>query len=174
MDRADYPLSKDTAERFMATHLSPAGFVGKWLIAPILIGVLGYYVVGPRFGGQISSKIRESGLNISVPGEKEAAHAYPKPKVTVSSRKVGDAIKPTATSDKGSNRSIERDEPSEPRKRKRRRRRRSTSTRTETRQESSSSSESSEKSSGRKKRSTSDPPPVIPSERNDPPPVIEN
>ena len=34
----------------MAVKLTPAGVFGKWILAPVVMVLLGYFVVGPRIG----------------------------------------------------------------------------------------------------------------------------
>jgi len=40
----------------MADKRTPIGALTKWVVAPLIVGAVGYYVVGPRIGGSGSSK----------------------------------------------------------------------------------------------------------------------
>ena len=48
----------------MANRLTPLGMVLKWLIAPIVIGAIGYYLVGPR----VESKVTPDLIKTISPG----------------------------------------------------------------------------------------------------------
>ncbi len=55
----------------MADKLTPIGVFTKWVVAPVAIGLVGYYVVGPRIGGSTSKKTGEASdmgpLNVDPP-----------------------------------------------------------------------------------------------------------
>ena len=44
----------------MARELSTAGLWLKWLIAPLALVALGFFVIGPRFGGQMQAMVESS------------------------------------------------------------------------------------------------------------------
>jgi len=67
----------------MAGKLSPFGVFGKWVIAPALMVLLGYYVVGPRIGkttkpGTILDSNSTIGpANADPPAEEKTSSAKP-------------------------------------------------------------------------------------------------
>ena len=44
----------------MARQLSGLGIFAKWLVVPAIMGATGYYLIGPRIGGEIPAWIRYS------------------------------------------------------------------------------------------------------------------
>jgi hypothetical protein len=44
----------------MANRLTPLGMVLKWLIAPIAVGAIGYYLVGPRVDAKVAPDLIKS------------------------------------------------------------------------------------------------------------------
>jgi hypothetical protein len=44
----------------MAVKLTPAGVIGKWVIVPILVLLIGYFVVGPNVGKTIAKTARSA------------------------------------------------------------------------------------------------------------------
>lgn len=57
----------------MATKLTPLGIVTKWLLAPIAIGCLGFYLIGPRVGEVAAEVSTVPGLKSAVERVKELA-----------------------------------------------------------------------------------------------------
>ncbi|HEY0867735.1 MAG TPA: hypothetical protein VGE01_10165 [Fimbriimonas sp.] len=165
----------------MYDHPTLLGRIVKWLLLPIAVALVGFYGFGPRFGGQVMDKIKESGVKLSVPKAKEGS-SIPKPEVSVTSRRVGSRSAPTATVESSSrpSRVSSGSTDETPRRPRRRRRRRSTTSSTPESQQKTDVRERDErpKSSPRRsdpKRSQStDAPPVIPPDRSDPPPIIDN
>jgi hypothetical protein len=44
----------------MAVKLTPAGAIGKWVIAPIVLLLIGYFVIGPNLGRSAGKQPKES------------------------------------------------------------------------------------------------------------------
>lgn len=75
----------------MANRLTPFGLVLKWLIIPIAVGAIGYYLVGPRVESNVSPELIDkvkSASGIEVAEAKEvkpdtAERTYKEPEVDV-------------------------------------------------------------------------------------------
>jgi len=57
----------------MALKLTPLGIVTKWLVLPIAIGCLGFYLIGPRVGEVAAKAATVPGLKSAVDRLKEVA-----------------------------------------------------------------------------------------------------
>jgi hypothetical protein len=51
----------------MAVELTPFGKFTKWVIIPVTVGLIGFYVTGPRFGSRIAKKAEALKTQISGP-----------------------------------------------------------------------------------------------------------
>jgi hypothetical protein len=80
----------------MAVKLTPAGAIGKWLIAPVLLMLIGYFLIGPNIGkpnrveakGSPSSKVDSTETDPPTVGkESEASRQAPAPEVDVTVQK---------------------------------------------------------------------------------------
>jgi hypothetical protein len=43
----------------MASRLTPLGFIVKWIVAPLSLGAVGYFLVGPRVESQVPKELKE-------------------------------------------------------------------------------------------------------------------
>lgn len=66
----------------MARELNSAALFLKWLVIPVALGAVGFYIVGPRFGGQVQHSLDETLKSSAEPAE---SHAAPKDAVDDSS-----------------------------------------------------------------------------------------
>jgi hypothetical protein len=87
----------------MANRLTPLGLVLKWLIAPVAVGTIGYYLVGPRVESKVTpellDKVRSvSGIKTEKSEEKPEAtqksFTQPQVDVTVTALKNREESKP--------------------------------------------------------------------------------
>lgn len=60
----------------MSNRPSPLGWLTKFVVAPVSLAAIGYYVVGPRVGGDLKAAAKVPGLNQLVA---KGAPAPPKP-----------------------------------------------------------------------------------------------
>lgn len=61
----------------MSNRLTPLGMVLKWLIAPVAVGVIGYYLVGPRVQSKVTPELLKS-ITPGIEAKPEATEPDPK------------------------------------------------------------------------------------------------
>ena len=57
----------------MAIKLTPLGIISKWVVIPIVLGVAGFYLIGPRIGEVASTVKKVPGLGSAVEHLRRAA-----------------------------------------------------------------------------------------------------
>ena len=88
----------------MADKLTPIGVLTKWVVVPVAVGLVGYYVIGPRIGGSVSKKAGASSdagpVNVDPPSPagtpvKKPVDEGPSVEVSVQKAPGGDGNAPT-------------------------------------------------------------------------------
>ena|ERR1700733_4908687 len=91
----------------MAVKLTPAGLIGKWVIAPVALLLIGYFLIGPNIGKVPAPKSTTASVSRGEPSGAEPPNADPPPsnqqaagpEVRVSAHRLADGANPDQVAD---------------------------------------------------------------------------